>query len=356
MAETEQDKSEQPTLFKLQRARQKGAVARSMDLSFLVGLVVMLLYLRSTAPGFGTSVAQGMRATLIGGAGATSDANVLALVGPLFAQIARPLLLLFATLFATVLLFEVVQLGGFVFSASPLKPDFTRLNPVTGLKRLFSLKLLLETAKNVLKLAVYTAIAFLVIRSALGSRTGSVVDAGTLAEFTLALAVRLLGAFATIAFFFAIIDQLLVRRTFLRQMRMSRREVKREMRDREGDPRLKQKRKRLHGEFVKISQSVRNLPGADVVITNPEHIAVALRYDGRTMAAPRIVSIGLNGVALRMKRLAALYGITIIENRMLARALHRGGVLERPIPDDCFEPVAAIYNDLRRDGRWAEAR
>lgn len=355
MAETEQDKSEQPTLFKLQKARQKGTVARSMDLGFLIGMAVMLLYARAGAPTFATSLAAGMRDTLVGGAQASDNATLLSVIPPLLARIARPMALMVVTLFATILLFEVVQTG-LIFSSEPLKPDFSRLNPATGLKRLFSMRLLLETAKNILKLAVYTAIGFFVIRGALQSRLGAVVDAGTLASFILALAARLLGAFALVALLFAVLDQILVRKTFLKKMRMSRREVKREMRDREGDPRLKQKRKQLHGEFTKLSQSVKNLPGADVVITNPEHIAVALRYDGQTMAAPKIVSIGINGVALRLKRLAALYGIVVIENRSLARQLLRGGALNKAIPDHCFEPVAAVYNDLRRTGRWVGAR
>jgi flagellar biosynthetic protein FlhB len=128
---------------------------------------------------------------------------------------------------------------------------------------------------------------------------------------------------------------------------MSRREVRREARDREGDPRLKQKRKQLHAEFSKLSQSLRNLKGADVVITNPEHIALALRYDRRTMQAPRVVSMGINYFARYIKQMALLYGIPVFENRPLARALYAQASLNKQIPDHCFQPVADIYNILR---------
>jgi flagellar biosynthetic protein FlhB len=134
-------------------------------------------------------------------------------------------------------------------------------------------------------------------------------------------------------------------------MKMSRREIRRETRDREGDPRLKQKRKKLHAEFSKLRQSLHNLRGADVVITNPEHIALALRYDRATMQAPRIVSVGTDRIAQHLKRMALLYGIPVIENRALARALYSRTALNKEIPEQCFTAVAEIYNSLRMNSQ-----
>ena len=169
------------------------------------------------------------------------------------------------------------------------------------------------------------------------------------------IAGRLLLGFVLAAVAFAALDQVIARRMFLKNMRMSRRELKREMRDREGDPRLKQKRKQLHASFVKTSQSIRNLPDADVLVTNPQHIAIALRYDGARMPAPQIVSIGTNQVAQRLKSLATAYGVPIVEDRQLARTLYRTGALDRFVPEDSFAAVAAVYNQLRRTGQAKRA-
>jgi flagellar biosynthetic protein FlhB len=157
----------------------------------------------------------------------------------------------------------------------------------------------------------------------------------------------LLLGFTAVALLFAVVDQLIVRRGFLKKMAMSRREVRRESREREGDPRLKQKRKQLHAEFSKLNQSLHNLKNADVVIANPDHIALALRYDRKTMQAPRVVSLGINRTAQHLKRMALLYGIPVVENRALARALYSRSALNKQIPDFCFKPVADVYNSLR---------
>lgn len=129
---------------------------------------------------------------------------------------------------------------------------------------------------------------------------------------------------------------------------MSRRELRREVRDREGDPRLKHRRKQLHREFAKMSKSLRNVRGADVLVTNPTHYAVALKYDTRAMSAPTVVSRGVNEYAQRLKRAAFLYGVVIVENRQLARALYHRCELEREVPEAFYRPVADVYRQIRK--------
>lgn len=154
---------------------------------------------------------------------------------------------------------------------------------------------------------------------------------------------------------FAAVDQIIVRRQFLTKMRMSRREVRKEAKDREGEPRLKQKRKQLHREFTRASESLRNLRNADVLVTNPDHLAVGLRYQAQQMSAPQIVALGVDHLAQRLKRLAFCYGIPIIEDRALARQLYRPSALNRTIPETCYSKVAEIYNALRRSELKVEA-
>jgi len=354
MDATEQDKSEQPTSFKLDKARQRGVVARGMDLGFLTGLATLLGYLWVAGPQLASVIARSGHDALIGGP-SLADSNGALLMASvlLLAPIVRPLVLMFATVFVGVLVFEIVQTGA-VFSTQPLKPDFSRLNPVNGLKRLFSLRLLLETCKNVLKLGAYSTIALLIIRAALQTDLGAMSDGRMLLSLLEREGLRLLGAFVLGAILFVILDQLIVRRQFVNKMRMSRREVRRELREREGEPRLKQKRKQLHREFVKSSQSLRNLRKADVLITNPQHIALALRYDEGANAAPLVVSLGINQLAQRLKRLAFLYGIPIMENKALAQELYRKCALNSAIPEHCYQAVADIYNALRRNRRVEE--
>jgi flagellar biosynthetic protein FlhB len=348
MDESEQDKSEQPTAYKLSKAREKGSVARGADLGFLASLSALVATLWIAGPRYGAALLQATHDAL-NAAGRLAEGNdaTLAAMGALALAMLAPLALLAAALFAVVLLFEIVQTG-VVFSADPLKPDFSRLDPAKGIKRLFSLRMLIETGKNVLKLVFYSAVAVLAIRAAIGATTGASGGARALGPLIAAKGFNLLFAFLGIAALFAALDQLIARRDFLKRMRMSRRDIRREARDREGEPRLKQKRKQMHAEFVKASQSLRGLRGADVLITNPQHIALALRYDPRTMQAPLVVASGTDHLAQRLKRLAFIYAIPIVENRPLARLLQARSEINRPIPPDCFRAVADIYNTLRR--------
>jgi flagellar biosynthetic protein FlhB len=351
MEDSEQDRTEQPTPFKLARGREKGTVARGIDLGFLTGLSAFLGLAWIAGPRFGASAANAMRELLIGAPQlADGPSQIFVAIRQGFAAFAGSVALMAAAIFAVVLLFEIIQTGP-VFSTHPLHPDFSRLNPAKGLKRVFSIRLLIETAKNILKLCLYTTVGYLFVRGALTSDVGSVTDGHVLLLTMAALAIRLLAAFALVALFFATLDQLIVRRDFLRRMRMSRREIRRELREREGEPRLKQKRKQLHAEFVRLSRSVRNIKRADVLITNPEHIALALRYERKTMHAPIIISIGTNQFAQRLKRLAFIYGVPVVVNRALARALYRTALLDKPIAEEFFRPVADIYNAIAAAAR-----
>lgn len=347
MEGAEQDRSEQATPFKLARARRKGSVARGTDLGFLTALGAFLLYMWVAGPGLGGSLAAASRSAIVTAPSvADGPSALLALTGYVFSSVARPLAFLCFGIFATVLLFELIQTG-IVFSAEPLKADFSRLNPAKGLKRLFSKRLLIETAKNILKFVVFVGIAWLVGRRAVGDALASVGDAGGLSEAMYGTALRLVACFALAALAFAALDQIIVRKEFGKNMRMSRRELRREVRDREGEPRLKQKRKQLHAEFASASKSLRGVKGADVIVTNPVHYAVALRYDRATMAAPIVVSRGANGLAQRLRKIASLHNVVIVENRTLARSLYRCCVLDGPVPESLYRDVAALYMGLR---------
>ena len=347
---SESDRSEQATPHKLSKAREKGSVARGADLGFLTGLTAFAIWLWFLGAGVAAQLGGLARAALVS-AGRTPDSPhaLLEITGALMAQAGRPVLLMAGTILLVVLVFELIQTGG-VFSTQALAIDFSRLNPATGLKRVFSVRMLIETGKNIAKLAVYSVLAFLAVRAALTALGPEITDAHSLADGLRRAGGRMLSMFLAAALGFAILDQLISRRDFAKKMRMSRRDVRRESRDREGEPRLKQKRKQLHREFVQASESLRNIRGADVLITNPTHYAVALRYDARTMEAPVVVSRGAHRFALRLRRLAFLYGVVIVEEPPLARALYRCEI-QQPVPEACYGPVAAILRRLREAKR-----
>ncbi len=355
MAEQEQNRSEEATLYKLRKAREKGQVARGMDLGFVGSLLALAAVALIAGPGFAARLAQLMRLSLTSGVEHTAEpAGVLATIRALYWPAFEPLLVLGLILLALLVLLEIVQLRGFMFTAAPLKPDFTRLNPAQGLKRLFTMRMLKETLKNIVKLAAYSCLAWLMIRSAVATFGDSIGTAGLLGRALASAAARLLLAFIGAAFFFMVIDQLIARSEFSKQMRMSRRELTREAKEREGEPRFKQKRRQLHEEMRKQAEGLGRLDGSDFLVTNPEHYAVALRYRPDEMEAPLVRARGRNHFAQLMKRKARLLGLPVIADPALARALYRDCRADRAIPSQHFLGVARHYAQLRRQAARTE--
>ncbi|QNA82945.1 EscU/YscU/HrcU family type III secretion system export apparatus switch protein [Sphingomonas sp. So64.6b] len=346
-ASQEQNKSEEATPFKLQRAREKGSVARGTDLSFFGGLLALAGFLTIAGEALVGRLAEMMRRALAVGMERAGDPHeATAIVAGSYWPALQAIVLFGGTVVAIVGLLEIIQLRGFVFSAEPLKPDFGRINPAKGFKRLFSMRLVKEALKSVLKMSVYTVVAVLLIRRAIRDHGSAINDAWTLSAALRSSAITMLWTFIAIAFFFAALDQILTRGEFRKQMRMSRRDVTREAKEREGDPRIKSKRKQLHAEFVKRSGGLGALPGSDMLIVNPEHVAVALGYDRAKPGAPVVRAKGRNLHALTLKTLAHRLGIPIFESPALARALYAACEPGREIGQEHYHAVAEYYYKL----------
>lgn len=344
----EQDKSEEASPFKLRRAREKGQVARGTDLGFVGILVALAAFLAVAGEQLGRTLARLMRTSIDVGIASSADPNqAAALLGSTWWPALQPILLLAGTAVGIVVLLEIVQLRGLIFTAHPLKPDFSRINPAKGLKRLFSVRMLKEAAKNVLKLAAYAVVTALVIRSVVAGAGRAGKDAAGLAASMQSGIMRLLMFYILLAIFFAALDQVIARKEYRKQMRMSRRELTREATEREGEPRLKQKRKQLHAEFAKESKGLGDISGSDLLVVNPQHIAVALTYKPESMAAPRVAAKGRNHHAMAMKREALRLGIPAFENRPLARALYDGADKGAEIEAPHYAAVADLYTKLR---------
>jgi len=346
VASDEQNKSEEATPFKLAKAREKGTLARGTDLGFFSALAAFLLFLTVAGATLAVKLVAIMRSGLSDFSELDDPRVALKLLGQ-DATIAMSILVLLGlTLLVIVVPLEIFQVKGLVFSSQPLKPDFSRLNPAKGLKRLFSLRMLKEAFKSILKFAIYGGLAILVIRYAV-IKTG--FEATGAAQLTMLLwrsAVRLIALFAAAALVLAAIDQIIARREFAKQMRMSRSELTREFKEREGEPRIKAKRKQLHAEFLKQTQGLGKLAGSDLVIVNPEHFAVALAYDPSAMDAPTVRAKARNDLALAMRHEAARLNIPVIADPPLARELFRFCVAGREIGADHYRAVAGHYSQL----------
>jgi flagellar biosynthetic protein FlhB len=352
MAEQEQNRTEQATPFKLEEARKQGQVPKSLDFNTLVmmaGLIGMAAIWATVAWGELGAVWR----ELFAGAGSlavTPEGGIPWLGGVLmtFLRLIAPILGVGVVL---AVLANFVQTGP-IFSFEPLKPKSERINPVAGFKRIYNVKLLFEAFKGVLKLVflggVAVAFMFAIWPTMPEAQTHDAVQVQSwFGEHAMSLLFRLGLALLVIG----LMDLAFTKYRYSKQMMMSRRELKDEVKRREGDPLIRAKLRELQRENIKQAASIKRVPEADVLITNPEHLAIALRYDRNTMAAPELLAKGADSWAADMRSLAARHSVRIYENKPLARLLFRKGLVGQPIPPDSYLDVARIYADLEAKQR-----
>jgi flagellar biosynthetic protein FlhB len=237
---------------------------------------------------------------------------------------------------------SLVQTGP-VFSFEPLKPDFDRINPASGLKRLFSTRLLFEALKNLIKLGLFATAIYAILDSLMPLVFGLVqTDPLAYSRIGLDTVIGLLFKLALVMLVIALLDFGYVRWDYAKRMMMSRRELREELKRREGDPKIRARIRELQREMRKRAKALRRVPEADVLITNPSHLAVALRYRREEMTAPQVLAKGAGDIAERMKRLARRHSVPIVENRPLARLLFLKGVLDAPIPQAAYAETARV--------------
>jgi flagellar biosynthetic protein FlhB len=343
----DQDRTEEATPFKLEEARRRGQVFKSVEINSLGMLSLALL----AATAFGSWTVHGMlllSRDIFREAGTASlsvpySTDFLSWVGNRALFILSPVLAL--AVIAAVLT-NFLQTGP-VFSFFPLKPDFTRLNTAQGFKRVFSVRSLYEGLKTFLKFLLLAGVVYAVIRNllpellSLPQHAMAAIPAILLRIAVFALLAMLIG-YALIAFS----DNAYSRWEYHKKMRMSRRELRDEVRRREGDPQIKSRRRQLLRSMRKNTQSTSRIGDADLLITNPTHVAVAVQYDRATMPVPRVVSKGAGDLALKMRRLAFHHGVTVVESPALARRLFREVEIDAFIPADTYQDVATLLRPV----------
>jgi flagellar biosynthetic protein FlhB len=336
------DRTEQPTQKRLEDARARGQVPRSRELA-MTGVVIAGA---ATLLGGGPYFAEGLEALFELGLTlpreALFDAALLprALGAGLAGGIRLVLPLAAATAAAAVLC--SVALGGWAFSGAALTPDLGRMNPVAGLKRVASLNGLVELLKALAKFAVVAAVAGLLLW-----RFGAEFLAlGTLTlEAGIARAARLAGVclagFAASLLLVAAVDVPFQFWNHRRQLRMTKQEAKDELKETEGRPEVRSRIRTLQ-RTIATRRMMAEVPKADVVAVNPTHYAVALRYDGRTMKAPRVVAKGADLIALEIRRVAEAHNVPIFEHPQFARALYHTSEIGKEISPRLYVAVAQV--------------
>ncbi len=343
MAEQDLDRNEAATPFKLQRARERGSVAKSTDVNALAIATVATLACFAWLPGATRDFATLMH-RLLDGAGADLG-NLTTTTALLTSATSASMRLMAPLLLAVVCVAVIANLAqsGPVFSFEPLTPDFTRVNPAQGLKRLFSMRVLYEGFKSLLKLSLLSAAFVAALTALLPGMTGlSQVGHRALLPLLYSMGGGLLAKLLAVLLVLAAIDFVYTRREYAKRMRMSRREVKDEHKQREGDPRIRQRIRELRVKMLERSQAMRQLPGADVLITNPTRVAVAIRYEHGVAPAPKVVAKGAGGLARKMREVAFRHGVPIVQSPPLARALYRQADEGHFVPEQWYPQVAKI--------------
>jgi flagellar biosynthetic protein FlhB len=337
-----QERTEKASGRKLEEARKKGNISKSMDINTAVVLLAAMVIIKNQFSHMGERIAaiaeQCFSELPVGEYTTTTFQNTLVHMGTEFFFIVGPIL---AVLLATGLIINYLQVG-VLFTAEPLKPNLSKLNPIAGFKRMFSRRSVVETFKAIFKMSVvgwivYQAIAerYPELASAvLMDRMGiAVLFAGTAWEICWRSIFALL--------VFGVLDWFYQKWEYEKSLRMTKQEVKDEAKQSEGDPMVKGRIRRAQREAAR-RRMMSEVPKATVVITNPTHFAIALKYDRDTMAVPMVVAKGADLVAQRIKALAAESGVPMIENRTLARELFKKVDIDDEIPEELYATVAEI--------------
>lgn len=353
--EQELDRNDAATPYKLEQARRKGQVARSADVVSAIVFGVAVVYFYARGWDFVMSQFQ-FDAELFKRAVAVSNPDQLWELAEQSCRAAMMLLLpAFATIMVAAILGNVLQTGP-VLSLHPIQPDWQRLNPASGLKRVLSIRILFDAGRAIIKLVVLALVVHAAL-TALLPQFHQIAGRPPLAFTRLllddvaSLCLKLALALAVIA----LIDLGFSRREFAKNMRMSKRELKDEVKNREGDPRIRGRLRELRREMLRRSRALSQTGSADVLITNPTHFAVALRYRHGEMAAPQLLAKGAGGMAAAMRQIAASKRIPVVQNRTLARAIYFGMDIDQHVPPALYADVARIIVWLLAMRRAKEA-
>lgn len=344
------DKSEKPTPGKLRKARDKGDIPRSKDLTMAVGLVASFFTLGGFLPYYRQLIGESFAAA--GAlAGQIDDGGVL----NQFLLINVGILLRFIVTLGPIPLACVLASlipGGWIFTPSKLKPDFKKLSPISGVKRIFAASHFVEVGKMLLKCGVILAVLWMMINDSMDGLLHLQRQGLHQAIYQgFAIFRHVVGYFVAVIVIFALLDVPLSKFMFTKKMRMTKQEVKEEHKNNDGNPQVKGRIRQLQ-RMMSMGQITRTVPTADVIITNPTHYAVALKYDPQRAEAPYIVAKGVDETAMWIREVAQQHRVEVVEFPPLARAVYYTTRVNQQIPAPLFRAIAHVLTYVMQLKTW----
>jgi len=338
----DQEKTEEATPKRREDSRNKGQVAKSRELASVAVLGACLLYFYFGAPTLISRLTGLMKHQLrqVGQYDLTIN-NIQSLALGLGYQLFLLLIPLLLVAFFTGLVVNVLQVG-FLLSAEPITPKFSKIDPFKGFGRLFSARSFVELIKNILKLIIVGSVAYLTIKGESGQFLPLVqMDVRDTVVYIANVAFKILYTTCLVLVVLAVLDYAYQRWEHNKSLRMTKHEVKEENKQSDGDPLIKSRIRRMQRELAR-KRMMSAVPKADVVITNPTHLAVAILYDPDKGSAPRVVAKGADLIAEKIKEIARKNGVPIVENKPVARVLYKMVDVEQYIPENLYRAIAEI--------------
>lgn len=342
---SKEDLTEDASPYRVEEYRSKGMVAQSREVSALMALMAAGVAIYFYAPSFGGQVKAFMeevfRTDFSNRVDMSSGSMIKQMIIKSLGVMAKLGLPICAAGFIVGVLGSFVQIGA-IFSFEPLQPDIEKINPLSGIRRLISMKQFYESIRVIIKISLVLTAAYFMVRTEIlkspqhmGEEAGYLLS--TYAKVASSISFKLMGILAI----FAAVDFGLQRREHMQNLRLTKQEAKQEHKEREGDPLIRARIRSIQREMARrrMMQAVKT---ADVIVTNPTHIAVALVYDRQKMSAPKVVAKGADLIAQRIKQIAADAGVPLYENVPLARTLFKNVKVGQSVPRALYQAVAEV--------------
>ncbi len=337
-----QEKSEDPTDRRLAEARKKGDVAKSMEipsaavlLAGLLTIYVLSSYMLANLKNLVSHYLRNSHTVTI-----VPD-NLTGLVLETMSHLSVVLLPVMAAVFLTALIANYSQIG-FIFTTEKIKPELKKIDPIQGIAKKFSLQTLNELMKSLFKIAIIGYVSYREIMNVLPEFMPLMdQEPHQILSFMAGTAFWLFLKCALIIAILAVIDYAFQRWQFMNKMKMTKQEIKEEAKQTEGDPHVKGRIRSIQMEMAR-KRMMDEVPSADVVITNPTRLAIALRYDNTSMDAPIVVAKGAGLIAQRIREIATENKVPLVEDKPLAQALFKTAAIDQPIPDNLYQSVAEV--------------
>lgn len=336
------EKTEEPSQYRIDESRKKGEVASSKELNSVLVLAGTLSTLVLSS--IFTLEIVGEYIEWLYAQDITkfySDAVLKVVFKKTFILGAKCVAPVFAASFCLGILSQIMQIG-FIYAPDVLQLKFERVNPIQGIKRIISKKALVEAVKGIFKFSIVLTITYMIVKDHLFSFTGFLhSEAGQAISYGQGVILQLSMSILIGLFVVALGDFAWEKYSYKEKLRMTKQQVKEEMKEKEGNPEIKQRIRSIQREMAR-KRMMDDVKGADVIITNPTHISIAIKYDMETMVAPAVVAKGSDTLALRIREIAKEHDVPIVENVPLARALHKTVKIGHGVPRTLYKAVAEI--------------